>query len=78
MTAFTESLAGIEITGPELEEADVITDVVIISRVMRPDRKASALVWHASEQTDAIVQLGLMSAAKMLMEAGYLEDGEDE
>ena len=78
MTAFTESLAGMEITGPELEDGDVITDVVIISRVMRPDQKASSLVWHASEQTDAIVQLGLMSAAKMLMEAGYMEDGDDD
>lgn len=77
MTAFTESLAGIEITGPELEEGDIITDVVIISRVMRADQKASSLVWHASDQTDAIVQLGLMSAAKMLMEAGYLEDEDD-
>lgn len=77
MTAFTEALSGIEITGPELDEGDVITDVVIITRVMRPDQKASSLVWHASENTDAIVQLGLMSAAKMLMEAGYMDDEDD-
>lgn len=78
MTAFTDSIAGMEIIGPELKEGDIITDVVIISRVMRMDESDSALIWHATEKTDSIVEMGMVNACRLLMESGYTEVTDDE
>lgn len=73
MTAFTESLNGLEIVGPDLDDGEVVTDVLIISRVMRADMEASILFRHASRGMDAIVELGLLNAAHLLAQSQYTE-----
>lgn len=72
MTAFTEAISGMEIIGPELEEGEVVTDVLIISRVMRADQEASTIFQHATRGTDAIVELGLLNAATLISQASYM------
>lgn len=78
MTAFTDALTGMQITGPDLKPGDVVVDVVIITRVQRMDEKDSSLLWHATDHTDSITELGLVRATSLLMESGYTERDEDD
>ena len=76
MTTFTEALNGLQIVGPDLDEGEVIADVVIISRVMRADQEHSALNIHATAGTDAIVELGMLTAAQTIAKANCLDADE--
>jgi len=74
MTAFTDALKGLQITGPELDDGEIIADAIIITRVMRADQHHSALYIHATSSTDAIVQLGMLTAAQAIATANYPDD----
>ena len=76
MTAFTEALNGLQITGPELDPGEIIADAIIITRVMRADQDHSALNIHATSGTDAIVELGMLTAAQTIAKTNCLDADE--
>jgi hypothetical protein len=76
MTAFTDALSGLQITGPDLDEGEIIADAIIITRVMRADADHSGMNIHATSGTDAIVELGMLTAAQAIAKANCLDDDE--
>jgi hypothetical protein len=77
MTAFTDALSGLQITGPELKEGEIIADAIVITRVMRADADHSGMNIHATVGTDAIVELGMLTAAQAIAKANCLDDDTD-
>lgn len=61
--------------GIDLDDGDVLTDVIIVGRVLRLDGPASVLV-GISPGTDRVVQVGLVTAATRIIDTGW-ESGEE-
>lgn len=78
MSDFSKFFENITYMGPELEDGDVVTDVIILSRVMRADNgPKSALTIHVSEEIDPFVQVGMVETARQVIGADF-GDCEDE
>jgi hypothetical protein len=78
MPDFTKFFEGIKYLGPGLEDGDVVTDVIIVSRVMRADNgPKSALTIHVSEDIDPFVQVGMIETARTVIGTDFSEDDED-
>lgn len=73
-----EALEHIELDGPELEDGEVIADVVILCRLMKADEKHSSLALYTSDHTDAIVQMGIIQSASVMLKNAIAEDGDSQ
>ena len=61
----------------KLEEGDIVMDAVLLMRVVRTDRKGSALVIASTPGMDWILQAGMIEAARLVMQAEEDDDDED-
>lgn len=72
----TKAIESIELDGPELENGEVIADIVILCRLMKADEKHSSLALYTSNHTDAIVQIGIVQSASVMLKSAIAEDGD--
>lgn len=79
MSDLSKFFEGFTYAGPLLDEGDVVTDVIIISRVMRADNgPRSALTIHVSEDIDPFVQVGLITTAAQVIGGDFGDEDDDE
>lgn len=80
MSDFSKFFEGITYAGPSLDDGDVVTDVIVLARVMRADDEGpkSALTIHTSTEMDPFVQVGLIETARRVIGNDFGDCGDDE
>lgn len=58
----------------DIEDEDLITDVVVIAKILDPNGRVS-MGLAASEGTDWLTKLALLTAGKSAFDDGYFEEG---
>ena len=74
----TKAIENIELDGPDLEDGEVIADIVILCRLMKADEKHSSMALYTSGHTDAIVQMGIIQSASVMVKSAIIGDGDGE
>lgn len=79
MSDMSKFFEGIEYIGPVLEEGDFVTDVIVVSRVMRADNgPKSALTIHVSADIDPFVQVGMIECARTAIGADFGDEDDQD
>lgn len=71
-----DALAGMNVPA-DLRDGDIVTDVVIIARVVNAERETPELHLRCSEGTDWIVQNGLLALAQE-RSVGLITEADDD
>lgn len=62
------------------DNGDYVTDVMVLARVVSHDgeRLQGSLLISEAEQTDSIIQSGMLTAAQAIINSGWVSAGDDD
>lgn len=65
------------VDAPDLNDGDLISDVVVVLKVIPADSMVPRLLVSGSDSTDWVTRMGMLHAAKVILDSELSEGDED-